>query len=127
MRATSSLSPGLPATMAAIPDSSFARAASEISSRSPALRCCSSGPWQLQQWFRQNRPDLATEINFPPGRRRCFGCNGALGESESEDRGDQAKTTTIRSLLKNLVSNKETSRGGYGGLTAKTKRKGATD
>ena len=47
---TSSLSSGLPGTMARPPSLSFANAPSLVSSRKPAFRALSSGPWQAKQW-----------------------------------------------------------------------------
>ena len=51
MRAISSLALALPATIAACPDSRIFVATSESSSRSPACRFASSGPWQAKQWL----------------------------------------------------------------------------
>ena len=48
-RFTSSLSPGLPGTIAVSPDSAGFTAVSRVSSRSPALRFSSSGPWHWKQ------------------------------------------------------------------------------
>ena len=48
-RKTRSLSSGLPATIAAPPDLSLANAPSLVSSRRPALRARSSGPWHAKQ------------------------------------------------------------------------------
>ena len=48
MRATSSLSLGLPGTTAETPSRS-AKAPSRVSSRRSALRCLASGPWQAKQ------------------------------------------------------------------------------
>ena len=50
IRAISSLSSGLPGTIARSPLSSSAKAPSWVSSRRPALRALSSGPWQAKQW-----------------------------------------------------------------------------
>src|SRR5262245_41174885 len=49
MRAISSLSSGLPGTMARLPLLSSLVANSGTSNRSPALRSFSSGPWQTKQ------------------------------------------------------------------------------
>ena len=49
IRAISSLSSGLPGTIARAPLSVSAKAPSWVSSRSPALRALSSGPWQAKQ------------------------------------------------------------------------------
>ena len=49
IRTISSLSSGLPGTIARPPLSSLANAPSFVSSRRPALRVLSSGPWQAKQ------------------------------------------------------------------------------
>ena len=72
IRAISSLSPGLPGTIARPPLSSSANAPSWVSSRSPALRALSSGPWQAKQWSeRIGRTSRAKPTGFglaSPGR-----------------------------------------------------------
>src|SRR4029079_4234725 len=50
IRRTSSLSSGLPGTIARFPESASAVAPSRESSRSPACRSPSSGPWHLKQF-----------------------------------------------------------------------------
>src|SRR5262245_35143424 len=49
MRVSSSLSSGLPGTMARPPLRNSPKAPARVSRRSLALRCASSGPWQLKQ------------------------------------------------------------------------------
>ena len=49
-RSIRSLSSGFPGTTAAPPDLSLASIPSLVSSRKPALRCLSSGPWQAKQF-----------------------------------------------------------------------------
>ncbi len=60
MRRTSSLLDVLPGTMARWPDSSVASADACTSSRSPPLRCRSSGPWHLKQ--RSDRSGLTWKL-----------------------------------------------------------------
>ena len=63
IRATRSLSSGLPGTIVRPPSLSLANAPSLVSSRRLALRALSSGPWQAKQLSDEDRPDVACEID----------------------------------------------------------------
>ena len=49
--------------MAGLPDSAGFRADSRTSSRSPACRSCGIGPMAFEAFVRQDRPDIAVEID----------------------------------------------------------------
>ena len=77
---------GLAGAIARPPLLSFAKAPSFVSSRRPALRALSSGPWQAKQCIGEDRSDVAGEID-----RARLASPARTGESPS------ARTEALRS------------------------------
>ena len=85
MRATSSLSLGLPGTTAETPSRS-AKAPSRVSRRRSALRCLASGPWQAKQ-LSLSSGWMSRAKSTPPN---SFSANKPLGHARRTKAAEQA-------------------------------------
>ena len=94
IRTISSLSSGLPGAIARPPSLSLANAPSFVSSRRPALRALSSGPWQAKQLIREDRPDIAREIDRARlGIARPAAAGSPSPRADRHDRQESRKPT----------------------------------
>ena len=80
--------PACPARSPAPPLLSLANAPSLVSSRRPALRALSSGPWQAKQL--SERIGRTSRAKLTGRDERAFGAVEALGVSEASPRSDRA-------------------------------------